>query len=105
VWALLGAHLKESLGISWIPRKGMSGLHLWQSTQSTIRVPMDILAKTRQGRRTASGCSATLLVAEQDQIRPAAHPKLAQQIGNVKFYGALGNIQFVSNLFIRQIFQ
>ena len=53
----------------------------------------------------ASGCGAALLIAQQDEISPAADTKLTQQIGNMKFHCSLGNIELASDLFVGQIFQ
>jgi hypothetical protein len=53
----------------------------------------------------ASRRGATFLVTKQDEIGPAADSKLAQQVRDVKFYGAFGDVKLVSNLFVGQIFK
>src|ERR1700694_4129997 len=53
----------------------------------------------------ASRSSATLLVTKQDEVGPAADSKLAQQVRDVKFYSAFGDVEFVSNLLVGQVFK
>ena len=45
------------------------------------------------------------LEGQEDQVSAAADAKLAEQIGNVKFYGALGNVQTAANFFVGKIFE
>ncbi len=45
------------------------------------------------------------LKGEQDQIGAAADAELAEQIGDVKFYGALGNIEFAGDFLVGEIFE
>ena len=45
------------------------------------------------------------LEGQEDQVGAAADAKLAEQIGDMKFYGALGNVQTAANFFIGKIFE
>ena len=45
------------------------------------------------------------LECQEDEVSAAADAKLAEQIGYVKFYGALGNVQTAANFFIGKIFE
>jgi hypothetical protein len=45
------------------------------------------------------------LEGEEDEVSAAANTKLAEQIGDVKFYGALGNVQTAANFFVGKIFE
>ena len=45
------------------------------------------------------------LESQEDQVGAAANAKFAKQIGDVKFYGALGDVQTAANLFIGKIFE
>src|ERR1700683_4656377 len=47
----------------------------------------------------------TLLVAKKDQVRAAANTILAEQLRDVKFYGALGDIQFIGDFLVGDIFE
>src|ERR1700688_2732840 len=45
------------------------------------------------------------LKGQEDQVGAAANAKFAEQIGDVKLYGALGNVQTAANFFIGKIFE
>ena len=45
------------------------------------------------------------LVAEEDQVGAAADAELRQQIRDVEFHGALGDMQAVGDFLIREIFE
>src|SRR5882762_1520834 len=45
------------------------------------------------------------LKSKKNEVGTAAHAKLAEQIGNVKFHGAFGNVELVGNLFVGEIFE
>jgi hypothetical protein len=45
------------------------------------------------------------LEGQEDEVGAAANAKFAEQIGNVKFYRALGNVQTAANFFIGKIFE
>ena len=51
-------------------------------------------------------CSgAAALVTKQDQVGAATNAKFSQQIRDVEFHGAFGNVQAVGDFFICEIFQ
>ena len=45
------------------------------------------------------------LEGQEDEVGAAANAKFAEQIGDVKFYGALGNVETAANFFIGKIFE
>jgi len=45
------------------------------------------------------------LEGQEDEVGAAANPKFAEQIGDMEFYGALGNVQTAANFFIGKIFE
>ena len=47
----------------------------------------------------------TALKGEKDQICAATHTEFAEQIGDVEFYGALGDIELAGDLFVGKIFE
>jgi hypothetical protein len=56
-------------------------------------------------RKKALALGHAALEGQEDQVSAAADAKLAKQIGNVKFHGALGNIQTAANFFVGKIFE
>ena len=48
---------------------------------------------------------AAALVAEKNQVGAAAHAKFREQVRNVEFNGAFGNVQAIGNFFIGEIFE
>src|SRR3984893_6745643 len=51
------------------------------------------------------GFTGSELVAQQDQVGPAPHAELGEQVGNMEFHRALGDMQTVREFFIGQIFE
>lgn len=45
------------------------------------------------------------LEGEEDEIGAAADSEFVEEIGDVKFYGALGNVEFAGDFFVRKIFE
>src|ERR1700739_195637 len=45
------------------------------------------------------------LEGQEDEVGAAAHAEFVEQIGNVKLYGALGDIQLAGDLLVREVFQ
>src|ERR1700686_4876972 len=45
------------------------------------------------------------LEGQEDKVGAAANTKFAEQIGDVKFYGALGNVQTAANFLIGKVFE
>src|ERR1700726_2079642 len=54
-------------------------------------------------KRLALGHAA--LEGQEDEVGAAANAKFAEQIGDVKFYGALGDVQTAANFFVGKIFE
>src|SRR5580704_7737986 len=42
---------------------------------------------------------------QKDQVGAAAYSELAEQVGDVKFHGALGDVELASDLFVGEIFE
>src|ERR1700680_3889177 len=57
------------------------------------------------GKEGGLALSQAALEGQEDQVGAAADAKLAEQIGDVKFYGALGNVQTAANFFVGKIFE
>src|ERR1700693_839129 len=49
--------------------------------------------------------SHAALEGQKDQVGAAANAKFAEQIGDVKFYGALGDVETAANFFIGKVFE
>src|SRR5216684_7243335 len=45
------------------------------------------------------------LKGKKNEVGTAAHAELAEQVGNVKFHGAFGNVELAGNLFVGKIFE
>src|SRR5882762_6161847 len=55
--------------------------------------------------RQRSSLRQAALKGKKNEVGTAAHAELAEQIGNVKFHGAFGNVELVGNLFVGKIFE
>ena len=49
-------------------------------------------------------CSAAL-VAKKNQVSAAANAEFREQVGNVKFHGALGNVKPIRDFLVRKVFE
>src|SRR5690348_8727897 len=64
-----------------------------------------------RGKSGADGSKAelrlrqTALKRKENQIGAAANAKFAEQIGDVKFHGALGDVEFAGDFLVRKIFE
>ena len=47
----------------------------------------------------------TALEGQEDEVGAAANAEFVEQIRNVEFYGALGDVELAGNLFVRKIFE
>ena len=54
---------------------------------------------------TNLGSYSAALVAEQDQICPAANSEFGEQIGDVEFDRAFGDVQTIAHFLVRKIFE
>ena len=45
------------------------------------------------------------LKGQQNQIRATPDAKLAEQVRDVEFYGALGDVEFAGDFFVGEVFQ
>jgi len=55
-------------------------------------------------RRRLRGRHAALK-SEENQVGAAADAEFAEKIGDMKFYGALGDVEFAGDLFVGKIFE
>jgi hypothetical protein len=58
-----------------------------------------------RGKEGALTLGHAALEGQEDQVGAAANAKFAEQVGDVKFYGALGNVQTAANFFVGKIFE
>lgn len=62
-------------------------------------------ANWEQGRRVELRGGHAALESEEDEIGTAADAEFAEQIGDVKFYSALGDVEFAGDFFVGEIFE
>jgi len=60
---------------------------------------------TIAGSRRRLGRGHAALKSEENQVGAAANAEFAEQIGDVKFYGAFGDVEFAGDFFIGKIFE
>jgi hypothetical protein len=65
----------------------------------------DVNAWPEKVRKCLLVAGAAPLIAEEDQVGPAAHPKFREKIRNVKFHGSLGNVEAIGHFFVCKVFE
>ena len=64
----------------------------------------DICVSRRDAKKRSRGGHAAL-EGEKDQIGTAANAEFAEEIGDVEFNGALGNVEFAGDFLVGEIFE